>query len=369
MPLVEGQRCYCTLVSDIENHSVVGLHTIMEPSDLRKRQGGITLCQHQVTPLRIQGLIMDIQVIATGVGKLHRAFKRTINIREIGRICKGIGFLQRRKPLCLCRQTTKRQQHQDQAQHTFRQSEEETGSLSQLTGSGDAADREDLTDLTVLLDDTLAVQQAEAMTLHNLVIKEMCKLFFSHTVTGIFHRYLHILFSLRGRHLHLSTFLRKLPGIVGKGIQHKERQHSVCLYHRFSRFYLQIHTLHLEPSLASADDIKQLLQRETLNLQTQFTLTQLDPIGQHIVIGIDLICQFLDIGDIGLTRMTGLIEDTVYKGCNGINQRHLCPLFQISSLTILHPQLTGSQQFFLLFKQIIRHILMIMFAVHVVEEP
>ena len=207
------------------------------------------------------------------------------------------------------------------------------------------------------------------MFFDNLMIKKMSQLFFSHTVTGIFYRYLYILLSLRGIYLHLSTFLGKLPGIVGKGIQHKERQHSISLYHSLSRFHLQIHTLHLEASLASADDIKQLLQRKTLYLQTEFSLTQLDPIGQHIVIGIDLICQFLDIGDIGFTRMTGLIEDTVYKGCNGINQRYLRPLFQIPSFAILHPQLTGCQQFFLLFKEIIRHILMIMFTVHVVEEP
>ena len=109
--------------------------------------------------------------------------------------------------------------------------EEKACTLPQLTGGCDATNGEDLTDLTIFLDDAFAVQQAKSMFLYDLMIEKMCQLFFCHTLTSILNSYLHILIRFCSRHLDFSTFLRKLTGIVGKGIQHKQRQHLICFHH------------------------------------------------------------------------------------------------------------------------------------------
>ena len=89
----------------------------------------------------------------------------------------------------------------------------------------------------------------------------------------------------------------KLAGIIGHRVQHEECQHSVCLQDRIRGIHLQFYALHLESRSAFPDDIEEFLQRETLYLQAQFSLAELYPVGQYLIVVFYLIGQFADVSD------------------------------------------------------------------------
>ena len=86
-----------------------------------------------------------------------------------------------------------------------------------------------------------------------------------------------------------STCWRKFAGIIGDGIDHEEGERLVCLHHGIGRLYHELDVLHLESQLTLVHNVKQWLQRETLYTQVQGSLTHLYPLGEHLVVLIDLI--------------------------------------------------------------------------------
>ena len=57
----------------------------------------------------------------------------------------------------------KHEEKEQEANNAFGETEEKARALTYLAGGTDGADREYLTDLTVFLDDALAVEKSEAM--------------------------------------------------------------------------------------------------------------------------------------------------------------------------------------------------------------
>ena len=91
------------------------------------------------------------------------------------------------------------------------------------------------------------------------------------------------------------------------------------------------------------DEVEQRLQREAFYMQVEFTLSQLDPLSEHGVVVVDLVCQFADIGisffSYRLVLVIGresfyLMEHSVDKRRDLIDESGFSPLFQISSFVI-----------------------------------
>ena len=108
-------------------------------------------------------------------------------------------------------------------------------------------------------------------------------------------------------------------------------------------------------------------------MQAEVALTQLDPIGEHLVIVVDLVGEFADIFQPFLATLplqtTGLVDDTIDEGGDAADERYLRPLFKIQSLSILHTQSLHSQFLTPLFKQIVGDILTSVLTVHVIKQP
>ena len=196
--------------------------------------------------------------------------------------------------------------------------------------SSNGADGEDLTDLPVLLDDTLAVEQPEAVGGLKIIltdgfgIEEMGELFLSHTLTGVLDGNLHAVRKFRSGDCHPAVATGKLTGIVGHRVQHEEGEHLVGFHHCLRWFYRQVHAFHLERRTTLGEDVEEMLQTEALDMQAEVSLAQLDPVGEHIVIGIDLVGEFTDVFEPLLTPLAlqtaGLVDDTVDERRNAVDE-------------------------------------------------
>ena len=162
---------------------------------------------------------------------------------------------------------------------------------------------------------------ARATVADGLGVEEMLQLFIGHACTRILDGDFYIVVCFLSRDEDLSAFGRELTGIVGQGVQHKQCQHTVGLDQCLCGFHLKSDTFHPETLAAFRHHIKEWLQGEGLNLQVQFALAQLDPVGQDVVIVIDLTRQFTDISLI--TPFVDTVDDTVDERCNTIHERDL----------------------------------------------
>ena len=111
-------------------------------------------------------------------------------------------------------------------------------------------------------------------------------------------------------------------------------------------------------------------------METQVALTQLNPIGQHIVVFVDLVREFTDIVEFLLTPLAShqvlvirLVDDAVDKWRDAIDEGDLGTLLQTESLAILHPEPLYSQLLVPLFEEVVGDVLTPFAAIHVVEEP
>ena len=70
--------------------------------------------------------------------------------------------------------------------------------------------------------------------------------------------------------------------------------------------------------------VEEILQTETLDMQTQVTLTQLNPIGQHFVVFTNLVGELTDIVQFlliaAIFQTTGFMNDSVDEGGDTIDQ-------------------------------------------------
>ena len=250
-----------------------------------------------------------------------------------------------------------------------------SGTCPQLTGCTYLADTEYLAYLAVFLDDTLAVEQSETMTALNLMIEQMFKLFTGHSLSSIFYRYFYISIGLNGRNVHPPLFVGELSCVVSQSVEHEERKHPISLNHGIGWFYAKFNTFHLERCAPFKQHVEQRLKRETLNMQTQLALAQLDPICKDIIILIDLIDKLTYIGQSFIVAGTiaaktvHLVNHTVDERSDIAYKRHLCPLFQIASLVLLYLQQLNGKLFTLLLQGAIFRICLRLLLVEIVEQP
>ena len=108
-------------------------------------------------------------------------------------------------------------------------------------------------------------------------------------------------------------------------------------------------------------------------MQAEVTLTQLDPIGEDIVIGIDLFGKLTDVFEPFLAvialQTTGLMDDAVDERCDTADKGDFRPLLQIQTLGVLDAQSLYGKFLTTLLKQIVGDVLTGVLAVHMVEEP
>ena len=331
LPLMEGEGSYGTLVADVEDDVVVGLHTVVEPHDLRCQQRQTAHPAHQIAATRILLEVMSVKATATGVGKEQGTLKGAMQVGEIGGVGVGTGAGEVGRRCRLTEQAACHHDHrQPQTNHPLRQTEEQSAALAGCARGGNGTDGEDLTDLPVLLDDTLTVEQPEAVGGLKIIltdgfgIEEVGELFLGHTLPSVLDGNLHTVGKFRSRDRHPTVATGKLSGIVGNGVQHEEGEHLVGFHDGLRRLYRQIHTFHLERRTALGEDVEECLQTEALDVQTEVSLTQLDPVGQHIVISIDLVGEFTHIVEPFLPTLTlqtaGLVDDAVDERCDAVDE-------------------------------------------------
>ena len=133
----------------------------------------------------------------------------------------------------------------------------------------------------------------------------------------------------------------------------------------------------MERHLATSNDIEQGLQGKALNAQAQFALTQLNPMGQQVVLFVDLVCQFTDILQSFLPVLAfllqsfHLVDDTVDERHGSIDERHLSSLFQVTAFVPFNMQRSQCHLFPTLFQELVQLIIgvTLLSLVQIVEEP
>ena len=93
----------------------------------------------------------------------------------------------------------------------------------------------------------------------------------------------------------MASCRSELPGVVGQCVEHKEGQHPVGLHLGFRRLHVESDALHLEAPAPLGYDVEEGLQLKALYLQCQLALAQLNPVGQYIVVVVNLGCQLTHI--------------------------------------------------------------------------
>ena len=248
----------------------------------------------------------------------------TFQIRMIDRIGQTIGFMQQRiiqHRIVRLRTHRKKQTHQycQHTSHSLRQTEIETASLAHLTFNLETAYTEHLIGLPVLFDDTLAVHQAETTSLTllqsihirsrpdpnlarivNLFIQDASHIFFRQSRAIVLHRNFHIICLLTSVYLNASTRLSILSGILGQRINHEQSQRLIRFHPNISRLHRKRLLLCFKIPSSLFQHLKQWIQSKIFDIQTQRTLTHLNPQSQDIVVFIDACDQFADVLEFGL---------------------------------------------------------------------
>ena len=208
-------------------------------------------------------------------------------------------------------------------------------------------------------------------------IKEMVELVLCHTLAGVFDGDFHTVVKIAGRDGDAAVLGCEFTGVVGQRVEHEEGEHLVGLDDGLRGLYLKIDTLHLERRASAPQQVEERLEREALDMQAEISLTQLYPVGEHLVVVVDLVSQLTDIVHRLLTPysfspsllLSYFMYDAVDEGRDAVDERDFRPLFEAEPLAVLHPQTLYSQLFALLFEEVVGDVLTAFAAVHVVEEP
>ena len=175
------------------------------------------------------------------------------------------------------------QHHTQHPQHTFRQAEEEAATMSESTLDAEQAHVESRSALAVFFDDALAVHQAEAMTfVHEQIVVGRGRTdaagvidFLAKDGTDVFRRQSTAIVadtqfdkvsSFLDCDFHSPTLLRVFACILQQGIEHKERESTVCLDDSLSRPNRETDAFALESIGVLAKDIQKRLNGEVLDV-------------------------------------------------------------------------------------------------------
>ena len=203
---------------------------------------------------------------------------------------------------------------------------------------------------------------------NGLGVEKVSQLVISHALAGVFDSDFHTIVEVAGRDGDTAVLGREFTGVVSQRVEHEEGEHLVSLDDGLRALHFKFDTLHLERRASAPQQVEKRLQREALDMQAEISLTQLYPVGEHLVVVVDLVGQFTDVIPLGAV-MFNSINDAVDEGRDAVDERDLRPLFEAEPLAVLHPQTLYGQLFALLFEEVVGDILTAFAAVHVVEEP
>ena len=179
---------------------------------------------------------------------------------------------------------------------------------------------------------------AVRLVVDGLVVEDVCLLCLGESAARVGDGNLHIAVALRCADGDAAACRGELPGIVGKGVDHEERQHPVGLDDGGAVSDTEVYAFHLESHASLLHDVEHLLHGEALDVERQAALAQLDPLREHGVQLVDLVGQFTDVRvAFCLQRVAlaaflqhgDLVEHTVDEGDDAVDERHLRPLLEV----------------------------------------
>ena len=133
----------------------------------------------------------------------------------------------------------------------------------------------------------------------------------------------------------------EFPRIVTQRVEHEEGECPVCLHRLAGRDNDECLLTAGVGAGACGDDVEELLKGEGFDAQCEFALFKLYPAGEEIVLGIDVLKEFVDIfltfealpvGLRALRQAPYLVQETVDEGRDGVDEMHLCTLLGIEML-------------------------------------
>ena len=209
---MQCQCCHSTLVTYVEDDTIVHRQAIMIPLNLCRNDRKASKLLHQVLSFRAKLKVMEIQIVTTCVCISQCLTIGTIDIGEVSRVCidaskgivvllcKGSSLIAGSCRTCLCGQEggcSEDESQQDTA-NTLWQAEEETASFVLLALYTHLTNRENLTNLLVFIDDTITIHQSKTMrstvflVMDWLMVEDVLLFFFSESAARIGNRYLNI---------------------------------------------------------------------------------------------------------------------------------------------------------------------------------
>ena len=199
-----------------------------------------------------------------------------------------------------------------------------------------------------------------------LVVEDMSQLLAIHADTRVGYRHLHVVWRLVGTDGH-ATLVGKLACIVGQGVQHEERQYAVGLHDGLRRLHVEGDALHLETLAAAGENVEQRLQRETLDMQVELSLVQLNPMREHLVVAVYLVDEFTDV--LLVAPPVDGIDHAVDERQQTVDERNLGPLLQVAPFALLEVQAADVQLFAALLNLLVERAVGLLAAIQPTEEP
>ena len=287
VPLVQGECGHCALVADVEDDAVVHRHALVEPFYFRWDVGEGPRPLHQLLSLGAQAEVEPVEIVSAGVGVGQRLGVGAVDVGEVSRVGVDAGqgavvvagqcrcLVDVSGGACGCRRqgADGKEDAGDRAADAFRQAEEEAASPAFTALHADAAYGEDPADLAVLVDDAVAVHQPEAvrgavrLVVDGLVVEDVCLLCLGESAARVGDGNLHIAVALRCADGDAAVCRGELPGIVGKGVDHEERQHPVGLDDGGAVSDTEVYAFHLESHASLLHDVEHLLHGEALDVE------------------------------------------------------------------------------------------------------
>ena len=163
-------------------------------------------------------------------------------------------------------------------------------------------------------------------------------LLLGHAAAVVAHSHLHIVGGFLSADPHVAAAGRKLAGVVGEGVHHEERQRLVGFHDSSGRLHFEAEALELEAHARHRHDVEQLLQRETLDVERELSLSHLYPLRKQGVELVDFVGQFGHVVVLRLALLrvafvlhqsVHLIGDAVDERTDAVDEMNLCPLLHV----------------------------------------
>ena len=262
------------------------------------------------------------------------------------------------------------QQHD--ALNALGQAEEVARAPTLLRLGRQQADLEELAGLAILLDDAAAVLETEAMR----------GLVGGLATARITNGHLYIVVRLLGIDVDATTLCREFARIVGQRIEHEERKHAVGLDDSIGGMHVERNLLHGKALTATCHHIEERRQRETLNMEIQLALPQLNPLRQKVVLLVDIVGKFTNVFTLHFSvtfvfallfnnrrQMVDGIENAVNERQDAHGHRNLGTLLQQTALVLFDAQPHSSNLFTALFQQVCQLLVFLLLTIVTAEEP